>query len=69
MIRKEKDTFGILIDGIYKNITADEDNYRTGAFIEKWSKNSLFKGVILEDSLEILIVNVDSLFKYIITLK
>ncbi|GEM_PF-1210211 len=69
MIRKEKDTFGILIDGIYKNITADEDNYRTGAFIEKWSKNSLFKGVILEDSLEILVVNVDSLFKYIIMLK
>ena len=26
MIRKEKDTFGILIDAIYKNLAADEDN-------------------------------------------
>ncbi len=69
MIRKEKDTFGILIDGIYKNIAATEDNYREGGFLEKWSKNSLFKGVILEDNLEILIVNVENLLKYIITLK
>lgn len=69
MIRKEKDTFGILIDGIYKNLAATEDNYRTGTFIEKWSKDSLFKGVILEESLEILIVNVESLLKYITTLK
>jgi chemotaxis signal transduction protein len=69
MIRKEKDTFGILIDAIYKNLAADEDNYRTGTFIEKWSKNSIFKGVILENSLEILIVNVESLLKYIVTLK
>ncbi len=69
MIRKEKDTFGIFIDAIYKNITATEDNYRTGTFIEKWSKNSLFKGVILEEEKEILIVNVESLLKFIVTLK
>jgi chemotaxis signal transduction protein len=69
MIKKEKDTFGILIDAIYKNIAATEDNYRTGTFIERWSKNSLFKGVILQQEKEILVVNVETLLKYIITLK
>jgi chemotaxis signal transduction protein len=69
MIKKDRDTFGILIDSIYKNLAATEDNYRVGSFIEKWSKNSLFKGVILEDGKEILVMNVDTLLKYIITLK
>ncbi len=69
MIKREKDIFGILIDGIYKNINATDENYRTGKFIQDWSKNSLFKGVVLEGSKEILVINVESLLKYIITLK
>lgn len=69
MIKKERDIFGILIDGIYKNIAATEDNYKTGRHIERWSRNTLFSGVILEGENEILSVHIDNLLKYIISLK
>ncbi len=69
MIKKDKDVFGILIDSIYKNIPATEENFKTGNNIERWSKNSLFSGVILDGSKEILMINIDNLLKYIISLK
>ncbi len=69
MIKKEKDVFGILIDSIYKNIPATEDNYRKGNYIERWSKNILFSGVILEGEKEILVINIDNLLRYIISSK
>jgi len=68
VIKKERDVFGILIDGIYKNISATEDNYRSGEFLEKFSRNSLFSGVILEDEKEILVINLENLLGYIISL-
>lgn len=69
MIKKEKDIFGILLDSIYKNIAATEDNFKAGKYIEKLSKNTLYNGVILDDNKEIFMINVDQLLKYIISLK
>jgi len=69
MIRKNKDIFGFMIDSIYKNIQATDENYRSGEYLQKWSKNFLFNGVILENDNEILVLNVDSLLKYIINKK
>jgi purine-binding chemotaxis protein CheW len=69
MIKKDRDSFGILIDSIYKNLPATEDNFSSGQYIERWSRNTLFSGVILDGDKEILVVNIDNLLKYIISLK
>lgn len=69
MIKKEKDVFGLFIDSVYKTIPVTEENYKTGKYIEQWSKNTLFSGVVLEDTKEILVINMDSLLKYIVSLK
>jgi len=69
MIKKDRDIFGLMIDSIYMNIPATEDNYKSGKFIERWSKNELFSGVIIEGDKEILVININNLLKYIITLK
>jgi purine-binding chemotaxis protein CheW len=69
MIKKDRDVFGILIDSIFKNIPATEDNYRAGQNIERWSKNTFFSGVILDGENEILTIQIENLLKYIVTLK
>lgn len=69
MIKKEKDVFGIFIDSIYKNITATEDNFKAGKYIERWSRNFLYNGVILEQDKEILSIHIDNLLKHIVSLK
>ncbi len=69
ILKKQKDVFGVFIDTIYKNITATEENYKTGEMIERWSKNFLFKGVILEGEKEILTIHSDTLMKTIFSLK
>ncbi len=69
MIKKGRDIFGIMIDSIYNNISATEENFRKGTNFEKWSKNDLFKGVILDGTKEILVTNIDNLLKYMISLK
>lgn len=69
VIKKNKDLLGLMIDGIYKNITVTEENYRTGSYLQKWSRNAIFSGVILENDNEILVLNIDNLLKYIINYK
>lgn len=69
MLKKDKDVFGVLIDSVYKNIGATEENFRSGANISRWSKNTLFSGVILEGQKEILTIDTENLLKYIISLK
>lgn len=69
MIKKDRDVFGIFIDSVYKTIPVTEDNYKTGKYIEQWSKNTLFSGVVLEEEKEILVINMNSLLKYIVSLK
>lgn len=69
MIKKDKDVFGILIDSIHKNIGATEENYKTGSHIARWSKNTLFSGVIIDGEKEILVINIESLRNYIVSLK
>jgi purine-binding chemotaxis protein CheW len=69
IVNKDKDTFGIMIDSIYKKIIATDDNYREGKFLKQWAKNSIFSGVVLEEEKEIMVVNIDNLLKYMISLK
>lgn len=69
MIKKDRDVFGIFIDSVYKTIPVTEENYKTGKYIEQWSKNTLFSGVVLEEEKEILVINMTSLLKYIVSLK
>lgn len=69
MIKNEKDIFGVMIDGIYKNIYATEENFKTGRLVERWSKNEIFSGVILEEDKEILVINIENLLSYIVSLK
>lgn len=69
MVKKGHDIFGIMIDDIYNNISATESNFREGNNLKKWSKNNLFKGVILEKEKEVLVINIDNLLKYMISLK
>ncbi len=69
IIQKDKDQFGILIDAIHKNITGTEENYRTGNYLQKWSKNYLFEGVLLDQDNEILVINIENMLKYMTTLK
>ena len=69
MLKKDRDVFGVLIDAVYKNISATEDNFKTGKHIERWSKNNIFTGVILETDKEILVIHIENILKYIISLK
>lgn len=68
-VKKDRDLFGILVDGIYQNITATLDNFRKEEYLSKWSKNYLFSGVILEEEKEILVLKTENLLNYIISLK
>lgn len=68
-VKKDKDIFAIPIDGIYKNVSATEENFRGSAYLNKWSKNYLFDGVILEEDKEILTINIDNLLQYMVSLK
>jgi purine-binding chemotaxis protein CheW len=68
-VKKDKDIFAIPIDGIYKNVTATEENFRGSTYLNKWSKNYLFDGVILEEDKEILTINIDNLLQYMVSLK
>ncbi len=68
-VKKDKDIFAIPIDGIYKNVSATEENYRGSSYLNKWSKNYLFDGVILEGEKEILCINIDNMLKYMVSLK
>ncbi len=69
MIRKDRDVFGLFIDSVYKTIPATEDNFKSGRNIEQWSRNGLFSGVILEEQKEILVLDIDHLLEYSISLK
>lgn len=69
MIKKDKDVFGIMIDAIHKNLSATEDNFRTGKYLDRWSRNNIFSGVILDGDKEILAIQVENLLKYIIGMK
>lgn len=69
IIQRGKDQFGILIDAIHKNITGTEDNFRTGNYLQKWSRNYLFEGVLLDQDHEILVINIENMLKYMTTLK
>ncbi len=69
IIQRDKDQFGILIDEIHKNVTGTEENYRTGNYLQKWSKNYLFEGVLLDGDNEILVINIENMLKYMTTLK
>lgn len=68
-VKKDKDIFAIPIDGIYKNVTATEENFRDSSYLNKWSKNYLFDGVILENEKEILSININNLLQYMVSLK
>lgn len=69
MIKKDKDVFGIMIDAIHKNMSATEENYKTGKYLDRWSRNNIFSGVILDGEKEILAIQVENLLKFIISLK
>lgn len=68
-VKRDKDIFGIFVDGIYKNVSVNDDNYRKGSYLKKWSKNYIFSGVILEENREILNIDIENLLRYMISLK
>lgn len=68
-VQKDKDIFGILLDGIYKNINATDDNFRREKYLKKWSNNYLFDGVILEEEKEILVIKTENMLNYMVSLK
>ncbi|OHD54217.1 MAG: hypothetical protein A2Y33_13005 [Spirochaetes bacterium GWF1_51_8] len=69
MVNKDKDVFGIMIDSIYKKIVATNENYREGNFLKQWAKNFIFGGVLLDEDKEILVINIENMLKYMISLK
>ncbi len=68
-VKKDRDIFGIFVDAIYKNMVATEENYREGNYLQKWSKNYLFNGVLLDEDNEILVLNIENLLRHLISLK
>ncbi|MCX7821418.1 MAG: chemotaxis protein CheW [Brevinematales bacterium] len=69
ILKDKKDVFGLVVDGIYKNVSVTDEKYRNQDVINKWVKNYLFEGIILEDEREIFTLSLSGILDYISVIK
>ncbi|MGL4367507.1 MAG: chemotaxis protein CheW [Brevinemataceae bacterium] len=56
----------ISVDQIDKNISATVKNYNEGTYMPKWSKDTVFIGVIMDEKENILVMDAPQLLQYLI---
>ncbi len=65
IIKYETYLFAIIVDYIDKNISVTEENYNEGKYMEKWSQDNIFAGIIIDEQDNILLIDVPALINSI----
>ncbi len=65
IIKYETYLFAVIVDYIDKNISVIEKNYNEGKYMDKWSENNIFAGIIIDEQDNILLIDVPALIKII----
>ncbi|MGL4562172.1 MAG: chemotaxis protein CheW [Brevinema sp.] len=57
-LKIESHFFALSVDQIQKNIRATKSNYSDSNYLEKWSADSIFSGIITEENQNILMLDI-----------
>ncbi|MGL4562578.1 MAG: chemotaxis protein CheW [Brevinema sp.] len=57
-LKIESHFFALSVDQIQKNIRATKSNYSNSNYLEKWSADSIFSGIITEENQNILMLDI-----------
>lgn len=66
IIKLENRLFAIAVDHIHKNIGVTANKYNEGSYLSKWSSNTIFNGVIIDDNDNILMIHAPTLLSTLI---
>ncbi len=66
IIKHESYLFAINVDHIDKNISVTTENYNPVNYMSKWTQNSIFSGIIIDNADNILIIDIPSLIQILI---
>ncbi|URA09519.1 chemotaxis protein CheW [Thermospira aquatica] len=69
VVKYQRNTFGLMVDTIYKHLEVLENEFQGGDHIARWSEHAVVSGVILKQEQEILFIDMDRLFLYISSLQ
>ncbi|MGL5253467.1 MAG: chemotaxis protein CheW [Brevinema sp.] len=66
IMKIESRLFAVAVDHIHKNITITAKNFSEGSYMDKWQKNTIFTGVIIDGDDNILMMDVPGLLKILL---
>ncbi|MGL5955892.1 MAG: chemotaxis protein CheW [Brevinema sp.] len=55
--------FAIIVDYIDKNISVTSENYNEGKYMSKWSQDTIFSGIIIDNTDNILLIDAPALIR------
>ncbi|MGL4677510.1 MAG: chemotaxis protein CheW [Brevinema sp.] len=55
--------FAIIVDYIDKNISVTPENYNEGKYMSKWSQDTIFSGIIIDETDNILLIDAPALIR------
>ncbi len=61
IIKYENYLFAVMVDYIDKNISVTPENYSEGKYMSRWANDNIFSGVIIDNTDNILLIDVPSL--------
>ncbi|MGL5722155.1 MAG: chemotaxis protein CheW [Brevinema sp.] len=66
IMKIESRLFAIAVDHIHKNIAITAKNFSEGSYMDKWHKNTIFTGVIIDEDENILMTDIPALLKLLL---
>ncbi len=63
IVKYESYLFAVMVDYIDKNTGVTQENYNEGKYMDKWSEENIFGGIIIDGEDNILLIDVKSLIK------